>query len=269
MTREEFKIRALEYLGNKYPELKIKGRERFELETEEGMVLFLEGSYSEFQKLNFEKFEEILDKLINALKLIGKEDFGWEEVKDRIYPQLKLEDQLKPLVGDSNLKNEDKLVFVDFVGEIKCAFGIDFSQSIRYVSQKQLENFGIGVEELKKIAVRNLVKQEEMANKINYTKDENGNKYIFCDAVDGYAAARLLLPDFYQTAANTLGEEFLVAIPERDMLAATEKPNALNLRRMALNVYAKSGHPVYPGLLLATKNGLKQISIVLENDEKN
>lgn len=254
MDREDFKQKAYVYLTGKYPELGIKLREGFELETKNGMVIFLEGSYVEAMNDDFFRSREILDKLIRVHNTIEEVDLKWEDVKDKVYPQIKITDQLKMNIP-SSVKNMDEMVTVDFFEELVYGFVIDKGESFVYISKKQLEMFETGIETLKTVAIDNLVKLEREKQKITKVIDSEGAPFVYCDTNDGYAAARILLPDFYERMMKELGDTFIVAIPERDFLLAGIVSKENFMQKIMTEKYSQSGHPVCPVLLQRKPEG--------------
>ena len=260
MEKTEFKQKALEYLVGRYPDKGFKAKEGFELETKEGLLMFLEGAYAEFRDNNFLSMENILDKHVRILDSVKDQTYKWDEIKNNVFPQIKAAHQLKMNIPGS-VGVEDELVSVDFFGELRCAFVIDKDESFAYISKKILEEIGIDLDTLKETAMSNLIKLEEDSKRIEKILDNNQRPVVFCESKDGYAAARIMLPNFYEKVSKELGETFVVTIPDRDFMVASITQNAGMLDRIMADKYSKSGHPVCPVLLLRDPNGWQMFKL--------
>lgn len=270
MQREEFLKYALNYYSEKYPELEITDAGDFHLNVKGGHYMFLEPYYMESKASNFENIDEMLEKLIKLTKLASqKNEFKWEDVETSVYPQIKMDFQLKVNLPSGEV-TDDYIVFVDFFETIKCVFVIDKSDSFFYITKKTMDKMGISLETLKAAALRNLAKQEELSHSIKSAKNDNGYvTLIYSNSKDAYDAARILLPKFIETAEKEFGPNFLVGIPDRDFLIAGSVNNAMTIQKMVLDMYHQSGHRILPCMLLYKNSNWSFVKIDIPNDQKN
>ena len=138
-------------------------------------------------------------------------------------------------------------VFVDDVWEVLV---IDSQRTTRYVRTVDLNTWQAEFDSLRTIAENALWKDSQSVQLIakSPTDPTKSGKFIAIDTRDGYAAARLVLPEIRQALAKQLGEPFFAAVPNRESLVAWSNDYAF-ADQFATKVrqdFETRSHPISP-----------------------
>jgi hypothetical protein len=138
----------------------------------------------------------------------------WDDVKTRLRPQIFPSRFLK------QTKNRIVSRSLPFSKKLLEGFVIDSENTFQYVTSEHLASWKVDLDVVSKCAYENLDKASQNL-KMEVTeaggKDAKG-KYITISIADGYAAARILLPEIRKRLQKDLGDPCFVAIPNRDFL---------------------------------------------------
>lgn len=263
MTREEFHKVALSYLESKYPDLEPKiGELPFSIDLKDKRTIYLDNAYTECQKSNFENWQPVVDNYLNALG----EDFqnldtnNWDSIKTIILPQIKHIDHINFANDENKKRNENfsPLVYKDFVDELKICLVIDTPKSYVYVNEEYLAIWGKSFDELYAIALENLLKlPESQKGPMKYIDDKTKRVTVVFETNDGYDAARILLPIFYKALSIDLGQEFVVAMPARDLLVCVSMEDLEMMKNLLPKMLASGHHPISSKLYVHDAEGLR------------
>lgn len=254
MTKEEYKLKVIEYLKEKYPDKVVEDQEGDDQILVNGSITYLNTPYRASQLANFVDWEETLEDFLGSLSEIDLETkLVWEEIKDKVFPQIKRIDQLAYF--EEKAEGAMEHIKEKFLDDLIMAFAIDFPNSFRYMTANMLEEMGINREEVKKQAMKNLGGKMKKLEELKVYENEEVGKFLSWETRDGYDAARIFLPDFYEIMAQELGEKFLVIIPERDCLMAGGMEVAKDLDRAAKEMFGGSTHPIWPDLIEVSPDG--------------
>ena len=128
---------------------------------------------------------------------------------------------------------------------------IDSEKAFQYINKDHLKKWKIDLESVQKTAYDNLATASS-DTKVKSTfargKEARG-KYLTISVKDGYAAARLLLPEMRNKIESELGKPCYVAIPNRDFLVAWSYnfSNKRAFKRQVLRDFHYRDHPLSPG----------------------
>lgn len=254
-TQDDFKVKVINYIKNKYPDFEIESRKDFNIDVKSKSGthhLYLDNLYKSSSQNNFTDWEEQLEKLLIEPKITS---LSYEEVKNKVFPMIKNAEFVS--AANSKVPEDQHLLSYHLMNGLFICWVVDLPEQMNYVSQKQLKEWGIPRDELVNITMKNL-ESLPGSDRLRVKKLENGASLIIFDSKDGYDATRLLLlqnPENYNVFANRLGENFIVAIPHRDLLVAAPYQAAQPLSFEIEEEYKKSPYNIIPNLLIITKEG--------------
>jgi hypothetical protein len=127
---------------------------------------------------------------------------------------------IRPQIAPEEYRRELEMAHEPFGSGLIVAFVHDGEKSYRFVAREDLERWGVDLATLRATAFENL---ERASRDIPVGASEGENRLLAIELGDGYDATRLLLPGFRRFAAGKLGEPFLAAIPNRDVLVLWSK----------------------------------------------
>ena len=195
-----------------------------------------------------EHFALILESL-EAPDVVGGLD--WETAKPRLRPQLTPVEVLEGLKIPHDPLGDGLMV----------AFVTDAPKNYRYVSDEDLARWGVSVEEVRRLAVANL---EAATVDMPVAGVEGENQLLAVEIGDGYDATRLLLPGFRRFAISKLGEPFLAAVPNRDVLVMwSEKSSAdfqASVRRSVQESFFSEAYPVSLRIFRVDTKGFQAVA---------
>lgn len=174
-----------------------------------------------------------------------------DEVRDRILPRVQGNELFARL-------NRDLVAHQPFVNGTSIVYVLDTPQMSISLMTTHLARWKVTVENLDAIARENL---DRYAPEMELTIAESptGGVAAVLSRMDGYDAARLLLPDLWERLSPKLGSEFLAAIPARDVfIAMSQGPKGFveKLRGKAVVDHAKLPYPITTRLFTVTRDGI-------------
>ncbi len=220
----EFTQHVLEIAQGEFPTLKLeKSEQPLSLKMQGSGKLSLANLYKVIHdevstgEENFE-IRRFLGSITELSESSVKHDTKWETVKERIRPQIFPKDFLT-----------DKKTRVQIIGkplpfskDLLEGYVIDSENTFQYVTKDHLNTWRTTTDKLREVAYGNLGKasgQLDMTPQKASGANPAGH-YITITLKDGYAAARILLPDVKKKLQSELGHPCFVAIPNRDFLVA-------------------------------------------------
>lgn len=149
------------------------------------------------------------------------------------------------------------------ISELQVGYVLDGEEAFRWITATEMEQSGIGEENLHALALRNLERSCSMLVIETPPPLADGrDRLLRFHTQDGLDAVRSLLPSFYQRFAPRFGDvDVLVAIPTRDSLIAipaTDQAQASFLQWRAEAECRRSAHPLSGKLLCVTEAGIEE-----------
>jgi hypothetical protein len=250
-TREQFVNDVLKVVGERFPLVKIARAEQAFSMRINGHVASLENLYRmsvlrpESTKRHVERW---IVELLRAAEGTPDLDGSFEELEERIMPMV------VPEAADPHQLS----VSQPLVEGLSITYGIDNDRTIAHVTQKRLDKWKISIDDLHATALANL-SQKSQAIQAHAAQDEDGKmELLLFQTMDGYDAARVLLPDLNEKLRGHLGSPFAAAIPNRDILLCfrNDDPTVERLRPQIEKDFAQMPHQITGRILLVTADGL-------------
>ncbi|NDC39109.1 MAG: DUF1444 family protein, partial [Proteobacteria bacterium] len=155
-------------------------------------------------------------------------DFSESDVSHRPLSEL-LAHVMPRIRSDTALADMDSIPHLHFGNNTVVSYVIDQPGWTVSITNSQLQECAMKVEDLHELAIRNLEnKSEETEIRIVETKESS--KVVFLESSDGYDSSRILLSNLWGRLSPLLGKEFYVAVPNRDILLAFECSSAVTQR---------------------------------------
>lgn len=151
-----------------------------------------------------------------------------------------------------------QVAHLPFVNDTSIVFVVDLPDMTVTLTVEQLVRWGVGPEELDQIARENLgTYAPELEARLVESKE--GGRAAVLAARDGYDASRLLLDGLHDRLAPTLGRDFLVGTPARDVFVAiTARPDGFvdRVRGRIDQDFRTLPYPITQRLFLVTQDGV-------------
>ena len=269
LTPEKFTRLVVEIAEEDYADLDIKETDTpFVLKTKDGKIS-LENLYKNVRPIrNKTALRTEIESFLNIVKSSPSEIGNWNLVKDRIRPQIFPKDYL------DNKLIKQKIVFkkLNFSNDLLEGYVIDSEKAFQYINKEHLKKWNINLEAIKKTAYDNLAtaSSETRLNPVSAKGREARGKYLVISVKDGYAAARLLLPEMRNKIESELGKPCFVAIPNRDFLVAWSYnfSKKKEFKRQVLRDFHYKDHPLSPEIFQIVNTKVEVHTQVDEDDDE-
>lgn len=176
------------------------------------------------------------------------ETLSWMVARRLLRPQLAPIDYLKKI--DAPYKKLDRSVAVSYV--------IDNTSGYSYITEKDIERWDVDMDDIEEMAVENL---DRISKDIPMQVSLEGDRFIIVQVLDGYDAARILIPSFRRFISYNLGDPFLAAVPTRDMLImwSTDNSNISHrfVRRKISREYSEQFYPLSDTIFSVTSQKIR------------
>jgi len=203
--------------------------------------------------------------MVNQTESLGHETLP--SVRDAIVPLLKPESYLQ-MVAEQHASDERatesaeaselaELVSTPWLTDLHVCYAIDLGQTFRLVNQRDAEQWGIDAESLHELAIKNLVEiTEPEFETLPFPNGKGGIAML--KPVAGAASAYVLHPGLYAMIQPDLGNDLLVAIPERDSLLifGDQSDQKQGLAERVRQDHARSAHALSDRLFRLTPDGM-------------
>jgi Protein of unknown function (DUF1444) len=144
-----------------------------------------------------------------------------------------------------------------FLDEVVISVVIDSEYGYAYVRHEDLTRWEVSQIDLYEIARENLKAASEG---IEISFIDGPPPLIALQSLDGYDAARILLPEMRQFAAEKLGAPFYAAIPNRDFLILwpqdADDEFQMRIKTQVLRDHAAQSHPLTSTILKVTEESI-------------
>lgn len=251
-TPEAFTEHVLDIAVESFPELKAQQSDTpLVLRIKDEGHLSLENLYK-VVKANFgpREADTEIKRYLKSIATLAPEAHNvpadWSEVRKRLRPQIFPVEYTRGEAGSA------RLVFrpLAFSKALLEGFVIDSEDTFQYVTADHLKKWGVERKQVVDAAYENLKSQCDSL-KLDCSR-ANGRgakgKYLTIAITDGYAAARILLPQVRSRIEQELGHPCFIAIPNRDFLIAWsyDFSNDEKFRNQVRRDFHYRDHPLSP-----------------------
>lgn len=141
------------------------------------------------------------------------------------------------------------------MGGLTICYAEDNGKTLNYISESRLKEMGGGIEELHKIALKNLNDDVNTISGYKLLDHGDGTKAIIYETGDMYDATRLLLVFYLKLNffVETLGDPFYIAIPCRDFLIGVPESYSEKLKSYSNKLYEDNHNKLTPNLFMFSK----------------
>ncbi|MHC0447497.1 DUF1444 family protein [Flavobacterium sp. 3-218] len=181
---------------------------------------FLDNCYAEY-KIDPKDIKDILNRYLNAASAI----YLPKEVlkSERILPVIK-DKRFVASLREMNVDFEESHVFESYNEELFIFYVEDGEHTINYISQSNLKEINLSIDNLKSIALENLK---------NCIKIErHGENGFYMVTAGGNYESSLILLNIWDNENFPINGNFLIGIPTRDILYVTGSKDSENLHKL-------------------------------------
>lgn len=263
-TPVSFSTHVIEVAREEFPKLDIEQTESpFVLKVNKDGRISLDNLYKRVRPLKSRRL--IKNEIINFLGVMANmppEVNFWDDVKSRILPQIFPKEYLK----EKNMK--DNLVYkpLNFSDDLLEGYVIDSERAFQYINKKHLAKWSKDKEAVREAAYDNLAlltKNTRLKAKFPKGRRAEG-KFLTIQVSDGFAAARLLLPQVRAQIENKLGKPCFVAIPNRDLLIAWsyDFSQKKKFQRNVIRQFHFKDHPLSPKVYAIVNSKIEKKKLI-------
>ncbi|MHB9108000.1 MAG: DUF1444 family protein [Armatimonadota bacterium] len=175
------------------------------------------------------------------------------------------EDRVVPLLLSNALPAPPDLLSRPLTDELQVGYALAGEESLRWLTNADLEASAKEAEALHVLALRNLDRScNVLVIETPPTLADGRDRLLRFDTGDGLDAARVLLPSFYRRFSPRFGDvDVVVAVPSRDTLIAvpaTDQAQASFLQWRAETDRRRSTYPLAKQLLRVHETGISEWS---------
>lgn len=252
-SREQFVEQVIEVIKSRFPLVKVARSDQSFTLLIDGLPAPLENIYrivtlrpEDTQR----QIERWIVEILRAAEGTPEESGNFEEIKDRLLPVL--------LADGPHDLDASSIVSQSLVEGLRVAYAIDHDRTFSYLPRQTFKSWNMELDDLHEVAISNLISRSEAIN-AHAAQDETGGVYlVLFQTMDGYDAARLLLPTLHERLRGYLGSPFVAAVPNRDILICFKNESAVvdRLRDQIGKDYRQMPHQVTDKLFLVTADGI-------------
>ncbi len=173
--------------------------------------------------------QTIVSVLTRDIPIRDRSDFAL--LRERIFPMLK-PIGLLAFVRERRLP---MLVYRPFLADLIITYVVDEPQSVAYINEQHLEQWGVSEREIHETALRNLRQRTDERTPYMMVGEDEHQLFMY-NSQDGYDATRLLLTDILADWAQRVSGQLVIGIPNRDFLIALGDANPDILRSVAAQI---------------------------------
>ena len=174
----------------------------------------------------------------------------FEQIQERLLPMLVSAELAELRAAD--------ILTQPLVDGLAVTYVLDGDRTIAYLPGEVLKRWNKSLDDLHEIALQNLIARSQSIQAHAAQDDDGSVSLVVFQTLDGFDAARLLLPTLHDRLREVLGSPFAAAIPNRDILlcfrAADE--NVAHLAKQVKQDFATMPHQVTDRLFLVTPDGI-------------
>lgn len=243
MSEKAFTQYYLEALQKAHPKVSFErvGKLEITAKTKDGKEIkhFLDNSYSEYQ-MEPDSVESIVNRFVASSKLLFIDQEGINP--ENIVPIIKTREYLEYVQALSQGQSKKKsLVYEAYNEDLYVFFAEDKGNSISYFGEDAFLELGINRDTLLQLAVNNL---DRLLPSINRQGAEG--RYMLTAGGD-YEVSLILMPYLWTEENLPVDGEFVIAIPNRDLLFITGSNNTEfieELKKISKNSHESGSYPI-------------------------
>lgn len=171
----------------------------------------------------------------------------WQTLREKIVPVLMSEGQIASVTPDTFTE--------EWTNGLLVCYRIDLIDNL--VTHADRRRWGIAPSTLRKQAMLNLHRRSRSVELVSGSCDDC--RVVSFSGKDDLNSSRILLPSVHAKLHSRLGDNFLVAMPDRDTLLAFQIESAGQIEKFRRQVsawYAETSDPLCEQLFLVTPNGV-------------
>jgi uncharacterized protein YtpQ (UPF0354 family) len=244
VTVKEFTKQYFDSLTNKFPTAKFTIVDDSTIESkfqDNEIRISVDNAYREYQA-EPDSLRQVLNKYLTVTSelysLKGEINIG------RIVPIIKpvsYLDDIKNVANKMGATKDVEGVYEKYNDQLIIAYAEDTKNSIRYLTHDDLKSLSIKTDSLKSIATRNL-------DRLLTNIQRRGRDGVFMLTAGGdYEASIILLDNIFIKESLPVKGDFVIAIPNRDMLLVTgsdDKAGISKIKEVATKSFATGNHQV-------------------------
>ncbi len=257
MPPEPFRREVMKLARRHYPLLTVRAKGRFSIDLQ-GSEINLSNFYRSYLRQPESLSGIILPALTSVVRL---QEWG----PDQIQPDLSdVESRIMPMLySEENARDSlDGFVQLPWIGGLIQVFVIDEDDTYRFVPRRLLERWGLSVEQLRDLAMKNLAAYaSEHPMQVNLVGDEEDPRMLVPVHPDPYNSARLLDADLHRRLRQIFGPEVAVGVPNRDFFVAVSlnHPGLMShVQERVIQDYHSMHHPLTQRLLVISADGVSE-----------
>ena len=216
-------------------------------------VVYVSNLFRQVQ-MDPDRQDEIIDHFVTGLTFSGDDAPGVEQldaVRELIMPMLKPADYIQPDGPTA------RLVGRDWLDTVIICYVIRGTKTFRFVTDYDLNRWGMDLEQLHALAVENLARMP-WPDRIEGS-GPSGRRVGIVSTRDSFDAARLLHPELHHLFSQVLGSPFLAGVPDRDTLVVFSTGNKRLVKHICNQLkkdFKRSAYPISPRPFLVTRDGI-------------
>lgn len=244
VTIKKFTRQYFNLLADRFPNAKFTIVDDSTIESEfqgNNIRISVDNAYKEYQA-EPDSLNSVLSKY---LRVTGELYNSKEKISiDRIVPIIKpvsYLDNIKSAANKMGATKDIEEVYEQYNDELIIAYAEDTENSIRYLTYDDLKSLSIKEDSLRPIAIRNLDKL------LTSIQRRGGDGVYMLIAGGNYEASIILLDDVLTKESLPVNGDFVIAIPNRDMLLITgsnDKDGILKIKDVAKKSFETGNYQV-------------------------
>lgn len=206
-----------------------------------------------------DQFEEIVQPALDTLHDVQNWDTSrlnpsLDDIRERIMPMLYPKSTWQ--------KQFPEFAAQPWVAGLAILYVVDEADAYWYVRNDLIEPWGVCVEDIHDIAIRNLEAYfEENPMELILNGGPDGARLLLPERPDAYNSARLLSKSFHKSLQEILGRELIVGVPNRDFFVAVSLDSDEVINQVCAKVvedHERMDHPLSKRLLLVSSDGVSE-----------
>ena len=208
---------------------------------------YIDNAYTDYSQ-DTASLGSILSRYVASAAELYSSDEGQTMVKENIVPIIKSIEylgEMDKMAGEMGAKKKTAYVYDKYNEQLIVLYAFDSKNGIHYLLADNLDSLGMKRDSLRPLAIRNL---KRILPDIQIRGDSG--KFMFT-AGGNYEASLILFPDLWTRENLPVDGDFVIAIPNRDVLLITgskDKGGIEKLKGFATKSYATGNYSVSESL---------------------